>query len=339
MTIESLSTALLALTGPVTALMLAGFLLTRRTDGSWNLWFAVWLIGLAMRFGKSTLHALFGLEPWALNIGLSGMLAAPTALYLASRASARAQRALQRKDLLHFAPSLILATASPLIPNERGDTASALIYVCVLAAWAAYLLAAWRWFSAPTAKEHAARTLLRVALFATSLMGVLFALVFGWTPQLYLLNGVVFSLTTVALAGLTLADTRSLKGQKSKLQPPDQEHRALVERVREALSDPTLLGDTNTNLARVARRLGVPAKALSTAINRVTGDSFTTLLNSVRLAEAQRLMRDSQESLEAIAASCGFSSASAFHRTFRRHLRTTPAAWRVATRETSRAHG
>lgn len=131
MTIGSLSTALLALTGPVTALMLAAFLLRRRTDGASNVWLAVWLTGLALRFGKSTLNALIGLEPWALNLGLAGMLAAPAALYLGIRALGAGLQGVTPKDLIHLAPALGFAVFSPWIPNERGDPASAYIYICV----------------------------------------------------------------------------------------------------------------------------------------------------------------------------------------------------------------
>lgn len=165
-------------------------------------------------------------------------------------------------------------------------------------------------------------------------MGALFALIFVWAPQLYLLNGVVFSLTVVAIAGLTIADASAQKRGRVRAEPATSEQSALVARARAALNEPAALSDVNTNLARLARKLGVPQKMLSTAINRVTRDSFTTLLNSMRLEAAQRLMRETDDPLEAIAARCGFSSSSAFHRTFRRHLHTTPAAWRTAERPT-----
>jgi len=53
-----------------------------------------------------------------------------------------------------------------------------------------------------------------------------------------------------------------------------------------------LFRDSNLTLARLAKRLSVPARDLSGAINRVTSENFSRFINSYRIAYAQRALLD-----------------------------------------------
>lgn len=327
MSFASFNTLLLTLTGPVTAVLLAAMLLwLRPLRGAQNVWMAVWLIGLAVRFGKSTLNAQVGLDSWAMNLGLAGMIAAPPALLLAIKASAGT--ALSSRQLIHFVPTAILAIGAPWIPNMRGHAPSVLIYIGILSLWAGYTILSWRQLS--TASEQQAppdRRLMKALIAVTAVTGALFVAVFFGLPQLYLLNCVLFSFVVIGLAALLVTGISS-RPKATTPRAPTAEQIALTERARTALADIQLLADPGMSLARMARKLGVPQKTLSTAINVVTGESFITLLNAIRVAAAQRELLATTDSIEDIAARCGFSSASALHRTFRRHVQLTPAAWR-----------
>jgi len=328
MTLETLNTLLLALTGPAAALLLATVLLTLRpTSGAQDLWIAVWLAGLAIRFGKSTLHALLGLEAWALNLGLAGMILAPPALLLAIKSSAGMPFA--PRQLVHFMPAAVLAVGAGWIPNVQGDPTSVLIYTAILLLWAGYTLMAWRELLTAGPQSPSDRRLMKVIAAVTTVAGCLFVAIFVGLPQLYLLNCAVFSFAVLGMAALLatdIANRPSARAQPTRIATPEQS--ALTERARAVLADRHMLADPGMSLPRMARKLGVAQKSLSTAINVVTGDSFITLLNAARVAVAQRELLNTNDSIEAIAERCGFSSASAFHRTFRRHVQLTPAAWR-----------
>jgi len=76
------------------------------------------------------------------------------------------------------------------------------------------------------------------------------------------------------------ADARS--GRKDD-GAPDAGLQDLAERALLALMDPQVLADDGLSLARLARRLHVPGRQLSQAINRVHGRSFSDLLNDQRI--------------------------------------------------------
>jgi len=110
---------------------------------------------------------------------------------------------------------------------------------------------------------------------------------------------------------------------------PGPADHALVERLDAFLGVPDNLADDSLTLSRVAKRLGVPARSLSTAVNRVTGKSFSDLLNDRRISLAIRLMdQDAERPLLDIMYAAGFGAKSNFYTQFKRRAGITPAAYR-----------
>lgn len=87
--------------------------------------------------------------------------------------------------------------------------------------------------------------------------------------------------------------------------------------------------DPELSLSRRSRRLGLPLKQLSGAINRATGDNASRYINKARIAAAQRLLADGKTVTEAMLAA-GFNTRSNFGREFLRVTGRTPSAWRTA---------
>ncbi|MBY0574603.1 MAG: helix-turn-helix domain-containing protein [Undibacterium sp.] len=82
-------------------------------------------------------------------------------------------------------------------------------------------------------------------------------------------------------------------------------------------------------LALAARKLQVPARQLSNAINQVVGKSFSAHLNGLRLQEAQQLLINRPEmSIIDIMVEAGFSSKSNFNKEFLRETGMSPSAFR-----------
>jgi AraC-like DNA-binding protein len=79
-------------------------------------------------------------------------------------------------------------------------------------------------------------------------------------------------------------------------------------------------------LARIARRMAVPAKALSGAINRVRGENVSRVVNGWRIAEACTLMRGGASVTEAMLGA-GFNTKSNFNREFLRVIGKAPKDW------------
>ncbi len=79
-------------------------------------------------------------------------------------------------------------------------------------------------------------------------------------------------------------------------------------------------------LARLARRIGVPEKRLSAAINTAYGENVSRYINAYRIRHACTLMKGGMSVTEAIYAS-GFNTKSNFNREFLRVMGTSPSDW------------
>ena len=90
-----------------------------------------------------------------------------------------------------------------------------------------------------------------------------------------------------------------------------------------------LYKDVDLNLGRIARRLGLPARQVSSAINRIHGSSVSQYVNNQRIDEARRLLTTTDEPIIRIMFDAGFLSKSNFNREFLRITGLSPKAWRL----------
>ena len=83
----------------------------------------------------------------------------------------------------------------------------------------------------------------------------------------------------------------------------------------------------------MAARFGIGGDHLGRVLRQAGEPGFVALLHRYRLERALELLRTTDEDVAAIAARCGFGSATWFIRCFRRAHGTTPGAWRRAWRQ------
>ncbi|SKB04183.1 AraC-type DNA-binding protein [Prosthecobacter debontii] len=79
---------------------------------------------------------------------------------------------------------------------------------------------------------------------------------------------------------------------------------------------------TLTDVAKVA---GLGPESFSRFFRRLTGRTFIETLIQIRLASAQALLRESTDTIAAVAYACGFEDLSNFNRQFRRAYGITPS--------------
>lgn len=92
-----------------------------------------------------------------------------------------------------------------------------------------------------------------------------------------------------------------------------------------------LYRDAGLTLAKLARRLNIPAARLSQLLNDNHKTAFRPYLAKIRVEAAKHLLRtQAGASMEQVAEAAGFLSTSTFHRSFSKVEGTTPAAWRQA---------
>lgn len=106
------------------------------------------------------------------------------------------------------------------------------------------------------------------------------------------------------------------------------EHRRLATDLDRLMSEKRLWSDPDLNLARLARRLGSPARAVSEAVNRVHGISVSHYVNNHRIEEACRLLTDTDMPVTRILFEAGFVTKSNFNREFLRVTGQNPSDWR-----------
>lgn len=115
---------------------------------------------------------------------------------------------------------------------------------------------------------------------------------------------------------------------------PSAAEEDLAEKALNSLRDRAILTNESLTITRLARKLGVPARHLSQAINRVHKRSFSDLLNDQRVQFCKEIMReDTGRSLMDVMLDAGYLTKSNFYRQFSKRTGLTPAAYRSKLRQ------
>ena len=113
----------------------------------------------------------------------------------------------------------------------------------------------------------------------------------------------------------------------------EDEATALEARARALLLETQLYLDTDLTLDRLARRLHVPSRALSQAINQTRAMNVSQYVNDVRLDHAAELLATGEDSVAQVMEKSGFLTRSNFYREFQRRFDMSPAAYRQSLRK------
>ncbi|WGW04889.1 helix-turn-helix domain-containing protein [Tropicibacter oceani] len=108
-----------------------------------------------------------------------------------------------------------------------------------------------------------------------------------------------------------------------------EEDSRITARLDKLLDDTALYLDPDLTLDRLARRLSLPRKTLSAALNRVSGENVSRYINARRIRAACDRLTAGERVTEAWLSS-GFNTKSNFNREFLRVTGQTPSAWAAA---------
>lgn len=86
--------------------------------------------------------------------------------------------------------------------------------------------------------------------------------------------------------------------------------------------------DPELTLSRLSRKLGVPAKLLSIAINKVHNKNISAFINEYRIEHAKQALIETKDTITQIFMYSGFQTKSNFHREFSRVVKLTPSEYR-----------
>lgn len=291
------------------------------------------LVGLRFGYGVTRMIPLQGMLP--LFVG--------PLMYLGFAALACEGPALRRAAALHFgaAVAVNLAVALPFVSLSAKDAA-------IMGSYVFYLIVLIRlWRRGPDHLIHArldiaphitrwmfsAAGLLALILLMDSLIALNFAVGQGSRAATMISFGsvVLIAVLLITLASLpTLMAARPVPRAKPVSTAPDSDSAAVVEAAQALLTRTQLYLDPDLSVQRVARRLQLPERKLSAAINQVEGINVSQFVNGFRLAHAADLLRGTDDSVARIMAQSGFLTRSNFYREFTRVYGMSPAQYRTS---------
>ncbi len=130
--------------------------------------------------------------------------------------------------------------------------------------------------------------------------------------------------------GAEPAPTVSKKQDDRQADQDIAEDDAILAAIDDVMIGQHLYRDSDLTLDRLARRVVIPARQISGAINRRFGRNVSQVVNEYRIAEAQILLRNTDKPVTEIMFECGFQTKSNFNREFLRVTRTSPRAYRAS---------
>lgn len=286
---------------------------------------------VALRFG-------YGVESFVALQRILPLLVGPL-LYLAFSSLAVAPDQFARLMFVHLGAVVIIAIGFQLLSPWLGPldwviSASYLFY-------AVALLLMWR-----KGPDHLIQAHLNVArgvghcmlwsvgflmllLVLDSAIAVSFAMQDGGRALTLISYGSILLLPLLMLLFVFLPKALANRPQRPRPSATDDADTARLEAAaRELLTSTQLYLDPDLSVERLAKRLHVPVRSLSFAINDSQGMNVSQYVNGFRLAHAADLLRESDDSVAKVMAQSGFLTRSNFYREFQRVHGQSPAAYR-----------
>ncbi|WP_426127479.1 helix-turn-helix domain-containing protein [Pararhizobium sp. PWRC1-1] len=171
------------------------------------------------------------------------------------------------------------------------------------------------------------------ALLLSASVDTLIALDLAWTHGEYtrpvITTGNLAALAVLSIAAAAASRSHSPMGTPdADLKPQLAEDKETMADIQALMETKRVYRDADLNLDRLARKLGIPARQISTAINRATGKNVSQYVNEHRIAEACSQLVTTERPVTEIMFEVGFQTKSNFNREFRRVTDMTPLEWR-----------
>ena len=179
----------------------------------------------------------------------------------------------------------------------------------------------WRWIGA---------ALIASGISDLAIIAVIIAGVPEWQPWIISISSSGLLLLMGALSlSRSLSDVPENAGEQKEdiSSAPSEEDTAIMARLDTLVEQGELYLDPDLTLSRLARKLGLPVKTLSIAINKVTGENVSRYINARRIGAACAALERGENVTEAML-SAGFNTKSNFNREFLRITGKTPRAYR-----------
>jgi AraC-like DNA-binding protein len=177
---------------------------------------------------------------------------------------------------------------------------------------------------------------LALALVGSAVCDVLIAWSFATGGERTLMfASIASSLSLLGLGALSLTHAiesrRPFNDIEVEVESPedDARHQMVVSKLEALMSEQKVFLDPDLTLARLSRKLVIPAKQVSAAINRVHGENVSRYINRKRIEHACGLLEKGVP-VTAVIYESGFNTKSNFNREFLRVKKMPPSQWSSA---------
>ena len=169
-----------------------------------------------------------------------------------------------------------------------------------------------------------------LALIASAMIDVLIAVAMETgarhlTPWIISI-GSLANLLVVGVLCLSSARVTDSRRPVSSIEDRDGDDRQVMQRLETLMQTDRPYLDPDLTLARLARKLRLPAKQVSAAVNRSTGENVSRFINTARIEAAKSALLEGKTATEAMFSS-GFQTKSNFNREFLRIVGSSPTVW------------
>lgn len=181
------------------------------------------------------------------------------------------------------------------------------------------------------AKALLAWRILAISLIASAICDVMIAygMATGVKEVMLWLPSIVSSLSLLSLGVLSLShavESRREHATETLSEEDASRDQVIITALDQYLVQHKPYLDPDLTLSRLARKMVVPAKQLSSAINRVKSENVSRFINRHRIEHACELMIGGKSVTVAMFDS-GFNTKSNFNREFQRILSVAPSQW------------
>lgn len=174
------------------------------------------------------------------------------------------------------------------------------------------------------------------ALFLSALGDVLVFFDMAWmqgqNAPLVIMGGQLAGLVILSVAVAAMGRSRPFAGATDMPEVTDPsksgENAETILAIETLMREKAVYRDCDLTLDRLARKLRIPARQISTAVNEATGQNVSQYVNAFRITEACDLLSQTSKSVTEIMFEVGFQTKSNFNREFRRSTEMTPVEWR-----------
>lgn len=106
------------------------------------------------------------------------------------------------------------------------------------------------------------------------------------------------------------------------------ENQSIVTALSHWLIDELGYQNPDLSLDKMARKMGIPSRKISIAINQVTDQSVSLWVNTIRIDQAKEKLTETEQTVTEIMFDCGYLTKSNFNKAFKRQTGMSPSQYR-----------